>query len=268
MIRFIFLLLLPILLYSKFQVTTHFPLETYIVKQIGQNHIRVKEITNLYTERKIEFKRTKIQSLSRVKAFFYFGFDVELEYAKEFKKINPELLLIDMSKGINKDSFNGKVNHYIWLDPLYMRIVAKNIYDGLVSIDSLNKANFKYNYEKLLLKLDDIFLKTKKNLDDSEIYNIFVYDEYWYYFAKRFRLNLYRKENKYISAEELKNIRNFINKNDIKALLVKPSQSSPIAKSLVGNTQVEIKTHDIFEEIYFFNISKLTKELSDKKEIN
>lgn len=263
MYRVFFLLLLPILLFSKYHVTTYFPLETFLVKQIGQNHLRVKEISNLYTStfQKLDYKNTSRFSSSE--AFFNFGLDVEKKYAKVLKKANANLIIVDMSKGITKLTYNKKENPYIWMDPLLVREIAKNIYNSLLIIDKFNKESYLLNYKNFLKKLDDAFLKTKQKLDKSDIYNIFVYDEHWDYFANRFGLNLYRKEKKYVKSNELKTINSFIKKNEIKALLIAPHDSFAIAKSLSVNANIKLKTHDIFEEIYFYNISSLTSELSN-----
>lgn len=264
MYRVLFLLLLPILLFSKFQVTTHFPLQTFIVKQIGQNHIRIKEINNLFSYEARDLDYDEKDRFSRVKAYFHFGFNSELEYARQLKEVNQTLKVVDMSKGIKKDSFNGEVNHYIWLDPLLMRTVARNVYETLLFFDKFNKDDYKYNYDNFLNKLDELFLNTKKSLDESEIYNLFVYDENWHYFAKRFRLKLYRKEKILIKTNEYEQNREFINKHYIKALLIQPHDSYIIAQSLVGKNDVKIVTHNIFDKVYFYNIAQLTKELSSQ----
>jgi zinc transport system substrate-binding protein len=165
-----------------------------------------------------------------------------------------------MSKNIEKLKYNGKDNPYIWLDPILLREVAKNIYEALVEIDSFNQASYKVNYEKFLQELDDSFLKIKRKLQNSEIYNIFVFDESFDYFAKRFKINVYKKKKRILSASEIKTLTEQVKINDIKAIFTQDRQNISYAKSLAGNSNILIKTYNLYEELLFFNLSQIAQE--------
>ena len=254
------LLLLPILLFSKFQVTTSLPFEAHIIKKIGQNHIRIKTISNNFSNKPLDLSYTEIESLSKTRAYFNFSLEVEKKYEKIFLKANDKLNIVNMSKNIKKLKFNGKDNLYVWLDPLLLRIVAKNIYEALVKIDSYNKEKYKVNYQNFLQELDDAFLKTKSKLVKSKIYNIFVFDETFDYFAKRFKINTYIKKKRILSASEIKPLVEEVKINEIKAIFTQDRQNLIYAKSLSGNSNISIKTYNVYEELLFYNISKITQE--------
>ena len=135
--------------------------------------------------------------------YFTLGSKKEKNYAEIFEKRNSYIKVIDLTTDIKKDIVNGEENPYIWTDPLLVRELVTNIYEELSTLKSYRKDFFKENYEKFLLELDKLFLSLKKRLERNEFYNIYVYDPYWHYFAKRFRLNLYYKENKYTSLDEV-----------------------------------------------------------------
>jgi len=254
------LLLLPILLFSKFQITTTLPFEAHIIKKIGQNHIRIKTISNSYSNKPLELSASEISSLSNTKAYFNFSLDVEKKYEKIFLKVNNRLNIVNMSKNIKKIKYNGKDNLYVWLDPILLRDVAKNIYEALVKIDSFNKRKYEVNYKKFLQELDNAFLKTKRKLAQSEIYNIFVFDEKIDYFAKRFKINIYKKKKRILSASQIKALIEEVAANEIKAIFTQERENITFAKSLSGNSNISIKTYNIYEEILFFNLSKITQE--------
>ena len=46
MIRFLIFLLVPLSLFSKYQVVTYFPLESSIVRKIAQDEVKIREITH------------------------------------------------------------------------------------------------------------------------------------------------------------------------------------------------------------------------------
>jgi zinc transport system substrate-binding protein len=254
------LLLLPILLFSKFQVTTTLPFEAHIIKQIGQNYIRIKTISNTYSNKLLKLSPSEVSSLANTRAYYNFSLEIEKKYEKLFLKANNKLNIVNMSKNINKIKYNGKDNLYVWLDPILLRDVARNIYEALVKIDYYNKKKYEENYKRFLQELDNAFLKTKRKLANSEIYNIFVFDEKFDYFAKRFKINLYRKKKRVLSASEIKSLVKEVEINDIKAVFIQERQNITFAKSLSGNSNISIKTYNIYEEILFYNLSKIAQE--------
>lgn len=259
----LFLLILPLLAFSKFQITVYMPIEEFFIKKIAQNYVRAKKITLYYTDQEIDLKYSDLSRLANTRAYFHFGLDIEKSYIKKLKEINPQLKIYDLSVGINKLKLkDGTVNPYIWTDPLILRDVATNIYEYLIELDSINQEHYKRNYELLLAKLDKLFLDIRNNLYESEIYNIYVFDDYWDYFANRFTLNLYKREKKIIKANELEDIKKFANLNEIKAILIKDKNDINYAKSLADEMNIIIKEHDIFEELFFFNLETLSKKLS------
>jgi len=259
MFKFLILLLLPLFLYAKFQVTTYFPLESFLVKRIAQNQIRTKEIFNRYLPNFKELSSSELSRLSSVKVYFHFGLETEIKYAKILKKLNPELLTVDMSEGIKKIDNNP----YIWMDPLLLRDVAKNIYKTLIEIDNLNKDFYEANYNKLLDDLDQTFLKIKEKMNNSEVYNLFVFDDYWFYFAKRFRINLYKREKSYINTSDIKNVQEFAEKKSIKKLLINRGDSYIISQSLSTAANINIIEHNPFDELILLSQYILIQKISE-----
>ena len=192
MLKIFFILFLPLLLFSKIQILTYFPLETHIVKKIGQKEIVPREITNRYLSEFRKIPSSEISRLSNSKIYFHFGLDIEKEYESILIEKNPNLKIIDMSKDVNKINNNP----YIWMDPFAMRVIAKNIYEALIELDNNKKDFYKENYERFLDEIDDTFLKIKQKMSGSEITTIYAFDDYWDYFANRFRLDIIKKENK------------------------------------------------------------------------
>lgn len=260
--KILFLLILPLFAFSRFQITTYMPIEEFFIKKIAQNHVKVVTVTNFYTNKKIDFKYSELKKLSDSRAYYHFGLDIETQYIDELQNLNPNLKIYDLSKGIDKISSNGTTNHFIWTDPLLLRDVAKNIYESLLELDSYNRDHYKRNYEILLKTLDELFLEIRSNLYRSEIFNIFVFDEYWDYFALRFRLNLYKMPKSIVKASEISDLQKMTENKNIRAILINDDNSFMYARSLSGNANLPIKTHNIFDELFFYSLKELSKDLS------
>lgn len=262
MYKILILLTLPLLLFSRLQITTHLPFEAAIIKKIAMNHVRVKIITTKYYDKTLEFKYSEISKFANTKAFLHFGLDVEKQYEEMIKNHNSKSISFDMSKGINKLTYQNKKNHFIWLDPILLRDVASNIYNFLIKHDHLNKDNYKRNYEAFLADMDSLYLKIRNKLYSSEIYNIIVLDEYFRYFANRFSLNLYRKDKKVVEANEIKELLSYVEKNEIKLVLVNDDGTYIFGKSLAGNGKISLEKLDVYDEYTFRNLLNLAKSFA------
>jgi zinc transport system substrate-binding protein len=257
MLKIFFILLLPILLFSKIQIVTYFPLETFIVKKIADKEVLTREISARYLSEYRKIPQSEISRLSNSKIYFHVGLDVEKEYEDILKKNNPNLIIINMSKNVDKIAGNP----YFWTDPFTLRIVAKNIYDILIEIDKYKAEFYKKNYEKFLNEIDDTFLKIKQKIKDSDVTTIYVFDDYWNYFANRFRIEIIKKEKKYLNISDISSILKFSQDKNIKKLLFYNGMDYNIALSLSTNLNLKIVEDDIFGDRWQFNLLNLSQNL-------
>lgn len=257
MLKIVFLLFLPLLLFSKIQIATYFPLETHIVKKIAQREVVPREITNRFLPEFRKIPSSEISRLSNSKIYFHFGLDVEKEYESILKEKNPNLIIVDMSKGVDKTN----TNPYIWMDPFAMRIIAKNVYEAFIEIDKYKKDFYKENYENFLDEIDDTFLKIKQKMTGSDITTIYAFDDYWEHFANRFRLNIIKKEKKYLNITDVPMLLEFTQYKSIKKLLFYRGMDYNIALSFSGNLGVDIIEDDVFGDRWQFNLLNLSQNL-------
>ena len=257
MLKILFLLFFPLFLFSKVQILTYFPLESHIVKKIAQKEVVTREISNRYLPEFRKIPSSEVSRLSNSKIYFHFGLDVEKQYENTLKERNPNLIIVDMSKGVDK--LNN--NPYIWMDPFTMRIVAKNIYEAFIEIDKANESFYKENYEKFLDEIDDTFLKIKQKMSGSEVTTIYAFDDYWDNFANRFRLNIIKQEKKYLNIADISKTQEFTQNKNIKKLLFYRGMDYNIALSFSSNLNLEIIEDDIFDDKWQFNLLNLSQNL-------
>ena len=257
MLKILFLLFFPLFLFSKVQILTYFPLESHIVKKIAQKEVVTREISNRYLPEFRKIPSSEVSRLSNSKIYFHFGLDVEKQYENTLKERNPNLIIVDMSKGVDK--LNN--NPYIWMDPFTMRIVAKNIYEAFIEIDKANESFYKENYEKFLDEIDDTFLKIKQKMSGSEVTTIYAFDDYWDNFANRFRLDIIKQEKKYLNIADISKTQEFTQNKNIKKLLFYRGMDYNIALSFSSNLNLEIIEDDIFDDKWQFNLLNLSQNL-------
>ena len=257
MLKILFLLFFPLFLFSKVQILTYFPLESHIVKKIAQKEVVTREISNRYLPEFRKIPSSEVSRLSNSKIYFHFGLDVEKQYENTLKERNPNLIIVDMSKGVDK--LNN--NPYIWMDPFTMRIVAKNIYEAFIEIDKANESFYKENYEKFLDEIDDTFLKIKQKMSGSEVTTVYAFDDYWDNFANRFRLNIIKQEKKYLNIADVSKTQEFTQNKNIKKLLFYRGMDYNIALSFSSNLNLEIIEDDIFDDKWQFNLLNLSQNL-------
>lgn len=258
MIKILFLLLFPLFLFSKYEVITYFPLESNIIKKIAQNEIRTREITNRFMPIYRELPSSEVSRLSNATIYFHFGLDVEKAYGKILRERNPELIEVDLSEGIDKLPNNP----YFWTDPFTLREVAKKILDTLVKQDKYGVEFYKKNYENFLEEIDDTFLKIKRKLEISDVYAIFVYDDYWEYFANRFRIKTFKRDKVNVNILEMKKLVEFKEKENITKILYFGEKDYNVVHSLSNNLNIKAIEDNIFNENWQINLLELANNLN------
>lgn len=249
--------------YSKIHITVTLPVQKYFIEKIAKNDFVIHVVEDRY--KKFDKNDNQIiESLSYSKIYFTLGLEKEKKYIDILKSKNKHLKIIDLTRNIKKDFTNGEINPYIWIDPLKVRELSKNILDELTNLKSYRKFFFTENYNLFLNEIDKIFLYIKGRFDKSDSYNIFVYEPYWHYFAKRFGLDLYYKENRYTTIEEVSSIIKLAKKYDIKKLLIKKGTSYEKARSLASHINAGIIEHDINDYEWRSNLYFLTREITKK----
>lgn len=265
MIKYIIVLLsLLSFLHAKTSIVVTFPVHKEFIQKIAKDDFFIKVIEDGYQsfdKRGNLFKNEIYYS----DVYLTLGLEEEKKYIELFKKKNRYMKIIDVSKGIEKDIVNGKVNHYIWTDPLLVRELVKSLYNTLSSLKSYKKEFYEANHKVLLKELDEFFLSLKKKFDRNEFYNIYVYEPYWHYIAKRYRINLYYKENKFTDLEEVPALIEHAQLHNIEKVLIRKGSSYEQAQSLASHINADIVEHDITEYNWKVNIQSLARKIARYK---
>ena len=202
-----------------------------------------------------EPKPQQMIEVSKADIYLSIGVEFEKVWLPKFKSQNRNLRINDISKDINrtamqnKDTKNGHGhNHealdpHIWVDPLNVKQIAKNIFTALSSVDSNNSDYYKKNLNSYIKELDALDREIKEILKDTPKDTKFmVFHPSWGYFAKRYDLKqlAIEVEGKSPKPREIVQILKEAKKEKIKTIFTQPEFSDKAAKTIAHELKIKV----------------------------
>ena len=287
-ILFLFIAAFTILNASKQELTVSILPQKYFVQKIVKDkfdiNVMVKPGASPHT---YEPKSSQMKSLSNSKIYFYTGVSFENAWLDKFKLSAKNTIFVDTAVGIEKlameahfhegeehdehkdeakhDHENEALDPHIWLDPILVKIQAKNIYDAIVKIDSQNSDFYKTNYEEFLKELDLINNELETILKPYENRAFMVFHPSWGYFAKRYNLEQIsvEVEGKEPKPNELLQLVEEAKKHNIKIVFVAPQFSQKSAKTISQNIGANVVSIDPLSDDWKNNLIFVTKQIAN-----
>ena len=247
---------------SKPEITVNILPQKYFVEKIVKDKFEINVMVKPGSSpHNYEPKPSQMKSLVNSKAYFLVGDPFEQAWMDKFKQNAKNTLFVDTTKGIEKiqmeehnhhDEANVDAKHdehdhsgfdpHVWLDPLLVKIQAKNIYEAMVEIDSQNGDFYKTNYEEFIKELDTLDENIKTILSPYKDKAFKVFHPSWGYFAKRYDLEQIsiEIEGKEPKPNELVELIEEAKKYDIKIVFVAPQFSQKSAKTISKNINANV----------------------------
>ena len=286
-ILFLFIAAFTILNASKQELTVSISPQKYFVQKIVKDkfdiNVMVKPGASPHT---YEPKSSQMKSLSNSKIYFYTGVSFENAWLDKFKLSAKNTIFVDTAVGIEKlameahshegeehnehkdeakhDHENEALDPHIWLDPILVKIQAKNIYEAIVKIDSVNSEFYKTNYEEFLKELDLLNNELETILKPYEKRAFMVFHPSWGYFAKRYNLEQIsvEVEGKEPKPNELLQLVEEAKKHNIKIVFVAPQFSQKSAKTISQNIGANVVSIDPLSDDWKNNLLFVAKEIA------
>ena len=247
---------------SKPEITVNILPQKYFVEKIVKDKFEINVMVKPGSSpHNYEPKPSQMKSLVNSKAYFLVGDPFEQAWMDKFKQNAKNTLFVDTTKGIEKiqmeehnhhDEANVDAKHdehdhsgfdpHVWLDPLLVKIQAKNIYEAMLEIDSQNSDFYKANYEEFIKELDTLDENIKTILSPYKDKAFMVFHPSWGYFAKRYDLEQIsiEIEGKEPKPNELVELIEEAKKHDIKIVFVAPQFSQKSAKTISKNINANV----------------------------
>lgn len=137
---------------------------------------------------------------------------------------------------------HGEYDPHIWLSPKNAVIQMKNIKDVLQEMDEKNKDYYEKNYEENKLKLEKLDESFKKTSENFSTHDIIVSHEAFAYIGKEYNLNQIGISGVFAEGEpdlaKMKEIVDYIRKNNVKAVYYESSDSKKVAESVAKEANI------------------------------
>ncbi|WP_455281900.1 metal ABC transporter solute-binding protein, Zn/Mn family [[Eubacterium] cellulosolvens] len=207
------------------------------------------------------------------------GLDFELVWMPKIIETNPNMLIIDSSKGIKlietiADNENGehetnerehaRKDPHFWLSPKNVIIMVENLYEGLVKIDPDNKRFYTENkdaYIESLKELDSTIMQTFSGLKTKKF---MVYHDSWDYLAYDYGLEQIpiQKEGKEPTPEGIANLIDQAHENNITIIFASPEFEIQTAKTIAEEIDGSVILISPLAKDYIENLKRMSDEIS------
>jgi zinc transport system substrate-binding protein len=190
---------------EKIKVVASFYPFYEIAKEIGGNNTSVISVIPMGVEpHDWEITPQQIPDITEADMIIYneIGFDSWLGKKEEFRNS----FLVDISKNLQliklgKQQESEKVRHdgqiydqtsrydpHIWLDPILVKNISKNISNALIKVDPDNTDSYLQNTENFNQQLDTLDSLIKKSLANCKLKDFVTFHDSFHYFANRYGL--------------------------------------------------------------------------------
>ncbi|HYO06368.1 MAG TPA: zinc ABC transporter substrate-binding protein [Phototrophicaceae bacterium] len=163
--------------------TSFYPVYDF-VKKIGKDKVDVSIIVpNGLEPHDFEPTAKQIIDLQKADAIFVNGMGFE----SWINKLNS-VTIVDLSRDLPLEKNTQTSNPHIWLDPLLVKLQAKNILNSLNSLDPQNKLYYNSNYVQFTNHLDKLNVDIVSNLTNCKLHDFLSFHDAFGYFANRYGL--------------------------------------------------------------------------------
>ena len=209
---------------------------------------------------------SQIIRLEKSEIYFETGYiEMEINRMAGYLQNTPDIKVINCSDGINLIKKDDKwIEPHIWLSPKNVKVIAQNIYKGLIAIDPDSENLYKENLTKFLKEIDDIDNSIREKLKNIKSRSFLIYHPALTYFAKDYGLNQIpvQIEGKTPSSKYMKTIIEKAKAEGIKAIVVQQQfdiqKAKTIAKEIDGKV-ITINPLNYNWEEEMMNIAKKLK---------
>ncbi len=253
------------------------PIE-YIIEQITKDIINNEALIQKGQEPH-SFSPTPKQLIALSKSNIYFSIDFPFEkhLFEKIKRINPNLLIIDITKGVHRIGINNEHHHHshgekchhvgldphIWLSPKILIIISKNIEAVLSTKDFANSAKYKTNLKNLIVKLELLDEKISKQLKPFSGKTIFVFHPSFGYFTSSYNLKqeAVEVEGKNPTPKQLFNLIKEAREDRVKIIFTQPQFDARTAKIIANKINGSVEAMNPLKKDVISNIADIANKI-------
>ncbi len=253
-----------------------------IVEAIGGEHVSVTLMVPAGQDpHTYEPTPGQIMAVSQADIYFKVGSGVEFELTKmsTLTEVNPNMAIIDCSKNIplldlggqhadgaeavEEHAHDGRDPH-IWLSPLNLKQMGKNIFDGLVAADPDHSEDYAENLQAYEERMDSLHEIISTELSDYRGMEFMAYHPAWEYFAHEYGLTqiAIEQEGQEPGPKGIEAIIDQARERNIHVVFVSPQIDSSSAKVIADEINGEVVVTDPLPTNIEKELWSLTEEMA------
>lgn len=195
----------------------------------------------------------------------------ETSHIEAIQSTNPELIIVDTSKGINTRNIDGSEGHkqastdpHIWLSPGLVKEQVENIYAGLSEFDPDNALEYRANADAYISRLEGLDKELSNAFSDLNSDVLMVFHPAWGYLADDYGLEqiAIESEGKDPSPGELQEIIELANEKNINVIFVQEQFDKSIAESVAEEIGAVVVQINPLAEDYITNMESIGEVIS------
>ncbi len=258
---------------GKIDVAVSIGPEVEFVKAVGGDKVNVILMvpsgSDPHTYEPLPGQLTRV---SNAKMYAEVGTPVEFEinYMGKIKSINPTMLVVNCSEGVNlisntAENESDEVDPHIWTDPKNAEIMVENIYQGLVQIDPADKDYFQKNRDQYLKKLDELDKNATKLIKEKNSSIIIVFHPAFGYYAKEYNLTMIAAmiNDEEPSPQRIAMLVDTAQKNNIHVVFTEPQYDQKYMQSVASQIGGRVVFVNDLDENYLQNMENISKAFSE-----
>ncbi len=215
--------------------------------------------------------------LSESQAYFSIGYlGFEQVWLENFKSSNPDLPVFATSKRIDliKDEHHDGdhehlqgVDPHIWSSPVAARLIAENIYSGMLQIDPVNGDTYRKNYNSLLVEIAKVDSTVKKILADAPSRKFIIFHPALGYFARDYGLEQLsiEFEGKVPSPRHMQEIIDASKSGNVRIVLIQKEFDKRNAEIIASETGCKMLQIDPLNYNWPEQMVDIARKISDSK---
>ncbi len=249
---------------AKIKIVTTLSVLESVAQQIGKDKVETDSLFDgRFDPHFIDARPDYIMKLVNADLLLYIGLDLEIGWLPKLieQSRNPKIYInnlgnCDVSRGVyilekpvgQVDRSLGDIhiygNPHYWLDPLNIIIIARNIKENLIKIDSQNGEFYEKNYIEFSSRIKNFTLKKIKEYEHLKNLKVVVQHREFVYFLSRFgikeEVSLEEKMGVPPSAAYLKKVIEKIRNKNIKLILRAPYNDPKYSDFVAKNTNAKV----------------------------
>lgn len=248
----------------------------YFVERVGGEHMEIEVMVGPgQSPATYEASSRQMVLLSRSDVYFRAGVPFEKRLLKKISGASLILNIVNPQEGLklkpmavpesHAEHHGGDTDPHIWLDPIAVKTIAKNIADELKRHRPENAAEFKANSELFSADLERVHNRISEILSPFRGRKFLVFHPILGYFADRYGLEqvTVEIEGKEPTARQLAGLIEKAKRDSIGVIFVQPQFSTKSAEAIADVTGGEVVEVDALERDYLNNLEKIALRLAE-----